>query len=160
MLEHLGDAVIVTGDPGVIHEGTNRAKRDIQALAVDVREEDLAGPPVASHDRLPAADGTRSEDDDGIAQTDVEDFDAVKGAGKRVRDGRQVGRQVRGKRDDVFHRDRRNRRVVRIGAGVRIVAVQQVLVTEVLETFRAPPAHPARQDRAEKNSIALLDSGW
>src|SRR2546421_529716 len=88
------------------------------------------------------------------------DFDGVKGAGKRVRDGRQVGRQVRGKRDDVFHRDRRNRRVVRIGAGVRIVAVQQVLITEVLETFRAPPALPARQDRPEKNPIALFDSGW
>src|SRR5947208_17071674 len=96
MLEHLGDAVIVTGDPGVVDEGTNRAKRNIQALAIDVGKINLTGPPVASHDRLPAADGTRSEDDNGIAQTDVEDFDAVKGAGKRVREGRQGGRQGRG----------------------------------------------------------------
>ena len=34
-----------------------------------------------------------------------------------------------------------------------------MIVTEILKTFRAPPTLAARQDRAEKHSITLLDAG-
>ena len=105
---------------------------------------------------MPAADGTGPEDDHGIAQPDVEDLDTVEGAGKRVRDRRQVRGEVRRQWDDVFHRDGGHRRVLSVRTRKRVVAIEQVMVAEILKALGAPAAFAARQDRAEKNPIALL----
>ena len=42
-----------------------------------------------------------------------------------------------------------------VGAGERVVAVQQVVLAEVLEPLEAPPALAAREDRTEEHPVAL-----
>src|SRR2546425_6451945 len=159
-LEHVRHPVVLTGDPCVVDEGAYRVERSLESLLVDIRKEDFARPPVARHDRLPATDRSGTEDDDGVAEAHVEDLDAIERAGERVGDGRQVRRQVRGQRDDVLHGNRRHLRVLGVGAGKGIVAIEEVLVAEILKAFRAPAALPAGEDGAEKDSIAFLHTEW
>src|SRR5207249_3653065 len=45
------------------------------------------------------------------------------------------------------------------GAGVRVVPVEEVLVTEVLEAVHAPGAASAGEDRAQEHPVALFHPG-
>ena len=158
-LHRLGDPVVVPRDPRVVDERAHRAEGDVKALPVDVGDEHLARPAVAGHHGLPAPDRPRADDDHGVAEPDVQHLDAVQRAGEGVGHRGEVGRKVVRKGDQVLDRDRGHRRVLRVGAGVGVIAVQQVLVAQVLEALHAEPAATARQDRAQENPVALLDAG-
>src|SRR5207253_1269114 len=60
-------------------------------------------------------------------------------------------------RDQVLDRDGRHRGVLRVRPWVRVVAVEKVLVAEVLQPVHAEAAAAAGEDRAEKDAVALLD---
>src|SRR6266496_5706835 len=73
-------------------------------------------------------------------------LDPVQGAGKRVRDRRQVRWQVVWQRDQVLDGDRRDRGPLGVRAREGIVAVQQVVLAEILEPVAAVEALPAGED--------------
>ena len=108
VVEGLRHAVVVAGDPGVVHEAAHGAQRDVQPLAVHVRQEHLARAAIASHHRLPAADRARAEDQHRVSDADVEHLDAVQRAGEGIGNCRKVRRQVGRKWNQVLHGNRRN----------------------------------------------------
>ena len=63
-----------------------------------------------------------------------------------------------GQRDQVLRRDRRHAGHLGVRAGERVVAVQQVVLAQVLEPLEAPAARPAGEDRAEEHPVARRDA--
>ena len=131
-------------------------RRELEPILLHVGHVDAARAAVAAHDRLPATDRSRAEDDDGIAEPHVEHLDAVQRARERVRDGREVGGKVLRERDQVLHGDRWDRGQLRVGAEERVIAVQQVVLAQVLEPLDAPSALAAGEDRSEEHAVAAL----
>src|SRR5439155_4497956 len=77
---------------------------------------------------------------------------------ERVGDGRRLGRQAVGQREELLGGHRREVRPVGVRARERLVAVQQVLITQVLEAVEAQSALAAREDRAQEHSPAPRDA--
>ena len=151
------DAVVLARHPGVVDERRpTTPSASVEPLAVDVGQEHPARAAVAGHDRLPAADRAGAEDQHACRRAERRassmPFSAQANGSATV--ARSDGQVVR-ERDQVLHRDRRHRRLLRVGAGERVVAVQQVVLAEVLEAVEAPAALAAREDRAEEHPVAL-----
>ncbi len=157
--EHLADAVVLAGHERLVDERADDAHRQVEPVLLHVGHVDAARAPIPAHDRLPAPDRPGAEDHHDVAQADVEHLDAVERAGERVGDGREIGREIVGQRDQVLRRDRRHRRPLGVRPGEGVVPVQQVVLAQVLEPLHTPPALAAREDRAEEHAVALGDAG-
>ena len=153
------DPVVVPRDPRVVDELPDDAHRDVEPVAAHVGHPHPARAAVARHHGLPAPDRTGTEDHHGVAELDVQLLDPVQRARERVGDGREIRRQVVGKRDQVLRRDRRDGGVVGVRARERVVSVQQVVLAQVLEALGAPTALAAREDRAQEHAVALGHAG-
>ena len=155
--QHLLDAVVLAGDPGVVDELPDDAERELEPLAAHVGQEHPARAAVPGHDRLPAADRARPPGSPRVSPSRTSStsmpFSAhANGSATVARsDGRSAGSGIR-----FFVAIGGTGRVVRVGAGERVVAVQQVVLAQVLEPLEAPTALAAREDRAEEHAVALL----
>src|SRR5438067_908686 len=139
---------------------TDRIRGHLQALRGDVRHVDAPGTPVARHDGLPAADRPCADDHDPVTESHVELLDPVQRTGERIGDGREIRGKLRRKPDEVLRRDGWDRRELRVRARIRVVAVQEVVLAQVLEPFDAPTTGAAREDRPEEHPITEGDTRW